>query len=93
MNEVLDLQGYTQAAWWNKIPLAAWGLMGAVAIGGNVLLGYNSRRPAAKNMRFFFFPLMLAIAFLLIADLDSPRGGIIRVRPRNLENVSASIGR
>jgi hypothetical protein len=24
MNEVLNSQGYTQAAWWNRIPIAAW---------------------------------------------------------------------
>jgi len=32
MNEVLNSQGYTQAAWWNRIPIAAWGLMGATGI-------------------------------------------------------------
>jgi hypothetical protein len=26
MNDVLNSQGYTQAAWWNRIPDAAWGL-------------------------------------------------------------------
>jgi hypothetical protein len=93
MNEVIDLQGFTQAAWWNRIPLEAWGLMGVVAIGSSVLLGYSSRRAAARNTRFFFLPLVLAIAFFLIADLDSPRGGAIRVRPQNLESLSASIPR
>lgn len=24
MNDVLNSQGYTQAAWWNRIPVAAW---------------------------------------------------------------------
>src|SRR6516165_469592 len=27
MNDVLNSQGYTQAAWWNRIPLAAWAMM------------------------------------------------------------------
>ena len=27
MNDVLNRQGYTQAAWWNCIPVAAWSLM------------------------------------------------------------------
>src|SRR5690348_11910009 len=31
MNDVLKSQGDTQAAWWNRIPVAAWGLMGLVA--------------------------------------------------------------
>ena len=27
MNNILNSQGYTQAAWWNRIPIEAWGLM------------------------------------------------------------------
>ena len=93
MNDVIDLQGFTQAAWWNRIPLEAWSMMGIVAIGSNVLLGFSSRRAAARNRLFYFLPLVLAIAFFLIADLDSPRGGVIRVHPQNLQSLSASIPR
>ena len=32
MNDVLNSQGYTQAAWWNRIPGSAWGLMGVIAL-------------------------------------------------------------
>ena len=32
------------AAWWNRIPAAAWGLMGLVAIFSNLLLGHSERR-------------------------------------------------
>jgi hypothetical protein len=39
MNDVLNSQGYTQAAWWNRIPLGAWFLMIAVAICSNFLIG------------------------------------------------------
>src|SRR5690348_4226562 len=39
MNDVLNSQGYTQAAWWNRIPVAAWGLMGLVAISCSLLFG------------------------------------------------------
>jgi hypothetical protein len=30
------------------------------------------------------FPFVIAVSFFLIADIDSPRGGIIRIEPRNL---------
>jgi hypothetical protein len=30
MNDLLNSQGYTQAAWWNHIPIAAWSLMAAI---------------------------------------------------------------
>jgi hypothetical protein len=91
MNDVLNSQGYTQAAWWNRIPVEAWGLMGIVAIFGNVLLGYDARRPQPGNPAFLILPLILSISFLLIADMDSPRGGIIRIHPQNLEGLSISL--
>jgi hypothetical protein len=37
------------------------------------------------------FPTMIAIAFFLIADIDSPRGGVIRIDPRNLIDLKQSI--
>ena len=90
VNDVLSSQGYTQAAWWNRIPLAAWGLMGAIAICCNVLLGYNARQ-TGKPVRFLLLPLIVAISFYFIADLDSPRGGLIRVQPQNLVSLSNSL--
>jgi hypothetical protein len=30
------------------------------------------------------FPTMISVSFFLIADIDSPRGGVIRIDPRNL---------
>jgi len=91
MNDVLNSQGYTQAAWWNRIPIAAWALMGAIAICCNLLVGYNARRFEGKARRFFILPLIVSIAFFLIADMDSPRGGVIRVHPQNLESLSRSL--
>jgi hypothetical protein len=42
MNDVLNSQGYTQAAWWNRIPIAAWVLMMAISIFCNLLVGYGA---------------------------------------------------
>jgi hypothetical protein len=50
MNDVLNSQGYTQAAWWNQIPTAAWALMLAVAIVSNLLLGYELRNGAGAGL-------------------------------------------
>jgi hypothetical protein len=91
MNDVLNSQGYTQAAWWNRIPPAAWGLMAAVAICCNLILGYGARRAAAKSALLLAVPLIVSISFFLIADLDSPRGGTIRVRPQNLMSLAESL--
>lgn len=90
MNDVLNSQGYTQAAWWNRIPTAAWALMGAIAICCNFLAGYCVRRFGGKT-KLCILPMIVSISFLLIADIDSPRGGLIRVNPHNLESVSQSL--
>jgi hypothetical protein len=91
MNDVLNSQGYTQAAWWNRIPAAAWALMGAIAICCTLLLGYTSQEPMREGKWFFILPLLVSISFLLIADLDSPRGGVIRVQPQNLLSLYSSM--
>jgi hypothetical protein len=91
MNDVFNSQGYTQAAWWNRIPTAAWGLMAAIAICCNLLIGYGAHRNKAKTILILVLPLVVSISFFLIADIDSPRGGIIQVRPQNLESLSQSL--
>jgi len=88
MNDVLNSQGYTQAAWWNRIPPAAWLMMWLIALLCNVMVGYATRGAAASSLLLLILPLLLAIAFLLIADIDSPRGGVIRVSAQNLVSLS-----
>jgi len=93
MNDVLNSQGYTQAAWWNRIPVAAWGLMAMIAICSNLLVGYGAHHVKEHSILLLVLPLIVSISFLLIADIDSPRGGIIRVRPNNLTSLSQSLHR
>ncbi len=89
MNDVLNSQGYTQAAWWNRIPSSAWGLMIAIAVCSNLLVGYGAR--TAKGVMLFILPLVVAISFLLIADIDSPRRGFIHIVPQNLVALQQSL--
>jgi hypothetical protein len=89
MNDVLNAQGYTQAAWWNRIPIAAWGLMAAIAICCNLLIGYGAHRTDRRI--FLIVPIAVSIAFFLISDIDSPRGGSILVAPQNLLSLSQSL--
>ena len=91
MNDVLNSQGYTQAAWWDRIPLAAWGMMAAIAICANLLVGYGARRVKAERIQTLVLPLVVSISFFLIAEIDSPRGGVIRVRPQNLVGFAQSL--
>jgi hypothetical protein len=86
MNDVLNAQGYTQAAWWNRIPPSAWGLVGGIAICCHLLLGYCAHK--TNTILFLVFALVVSISVFLIADIDSPRGGVIRVLPQNLVALS-----
>ncbi|RZU42283.1 hypothetical protein BDD14_3841 [Edaphobacter modestus] len=89
MNDVLNSQGYTQAAWWNRIPEGAWGLMFLIALFANWMLGYGARQMQTKLL--IVLPLVVSISFFLISDIDSPRRGMIRVHPQNLESLRDSL--
>ena len=89
MNDVLNRQGYTQAAWWNRIPTGAWCLMLALAICCSLLIGYGAH--GKGSLLFAVLPFIVSLAFFLIADIDSPRRGVIRVPPQNLISLSQSL--
>ena len=53
------------------------------------LLGYGvRRRPAVVLM---LFPLVVSVAIFLIAEIDTPGNGMIRVLPHNLISLSQSL--
>ena len=91
MNDVLNSQGYTRASWWDRIPLAAWGLLAVIAICCNLMVGYGARHPEAEGILMLILPTMVSVSFLLIADIDSPRGGVVLVQPRNLLSLAQSL--
>jgi hypothetical protein len=89
MNDVLNSAGYTEAAWRNRVPIAAWILLISIAAFCNFLLGYRAQRKT--SMLLLVLPISLALSFFLIADIDSPRNGVIRVDPQNLESLADSL--
>src|SRR5262249_5605524 len=70
MNDVLNAEGYTQAAWWYRLPEGAWGLMGIISIICCTLLGYRTR--TARGSLLVLVPMALSIAFFFVADIESP---------------------
>jgi hypothetical protein len=89
MNDVLNSQGYTQAAWRNRIPLAAWIFLIAISLFCNLLIGYSAH--GRTPFLFLILPIALSISLFLISDIDSPRRGVIRVHPQNLESLADSL--
>ena len=91
MNDVLNSQGYTQFAWWNRIPTAAWGLMILIAFAANLLVGYATAPTRDRHLLLIVLPVIVAISFFLVGDIDSPRGGVIRIHPKNLDALVHSL--
>lgn len=89
MNDVLNAHGNTQAAWWNRIPHSAWTLLTFISIFCNALIGYVARE--RSTLVLVILPIALAVSFCFIADIDSPRGGWIRVQPQNLKSVAETL--
>jgi hypothetical protein len=91
MNDVINSQGYTQAAWWNRIPIAAWALMAVLAVCCNIMIGYGLLRRDRRML--LILPVAVAVSFYLICDIESPHRGGIQINPQNLEALEQSFGK
>lgn len=91
MNDVINTQGYTQAAWMKHFPPSAWLLLIAIALICNILIGYGSHSNKGNKVYLFILPAIIAIALSMVADIGSPRGGLIRIEPQNLLLLKASL--
>ncbi len=91
MNDVLNSQGYTHAAWLNRIPVEAWVLLLLVALLANGMILYSARSMQKGGWQLLILPLLVAVSVWMIADIDSPRGGLIKVSAPNLRIVLADM--
>ncbi len=89
MNESIDLTEKRLATLENRIPNAIWILLVLISILSCLTIGVSERR------RFWFLmgvsPLTIAIVMALIADLDSPRTGLIQVGQQSLRRVQQDL--
>jgi hypothetical protein len=93
VNDVLNARSSADASWTNRISLEAWTLMAAIAICGNVLVGYGARNFSARTIPILILPpvFLISISLYLIDDIDSPRSGLIAVGPENLVLLADSL--
>ena len=89
MNDVLNSADYTAAAWLNRIPVPAWWLLIMIGVGSNLTIGLGAKR--FNTFLLAVLPLTIAVSLFLIADIDSPRGGVVQVQPQNLSRLAASL--
>ncbi len=65
--------------------------MAAIANFCNLLIGYGARRGGARTGLLLVLPQVIAISFTLMADIVTPRGGVVRVHAENLAGPGQSL--
>ena len=60
-----------------------------IGVGSNLTIGLGAKR--FNSFLLVVLPLTVAISLFLIADIDSPRGGVVEVAPQNLIRLAASL--
>lgn len=91
VDEVVTSAGDSEAAWNNRIPGTAWLMMSAIAVFASLLVGLGLAEGHGFSRMLLALPFVIATAFFLIADVESPRMGIIRVVPDNLVALSQAL--
>ncbi len=82
LNQTIDMCEKRLDALENRIPMEVWWMLVLVAIAGCFLTG--SLHSQGLTPAVLALPVVLAAVLGLIADLDSPRSGLIRVSQRSL---------
>ncbi len=89
LNASIDVSEKRVSARENRIPGGAWFMLIVMSVLTCLTVGYCLQK------RFWFVmlltPLMIAIVLTLVADLDSPRNGWIRVQQPSMERLRRSL--
>jgi len=89
LNDTIDLDAKRLEAFENRIPNTIWFLIFFISGLTSLAFGFTLRT------RFWFpmliLPLMMAAVICLIADLDTSRGGTIRVSQESMRRLQADL--
>jgi hypothetical protein len=92
LNEVFDLREKRRFALDDQVPTAVTFLLSAVALTAMGLVAYgcglNGRRRISPNLTFAF---LIALALIIILDIDSPRAGFVRVSQDSLIRLQQTL--
>jgi hypothetical protein len=89
LNETIDFSETQLSALENRIPQGIWFMLIFVSLLASLLIGRSMRKKFVLLM--LVTPLMFAVVLALIADLDSPRTGLIQVRQASMERLRAPL--
>jgi hypothetical protein len=85
LNDMIDVAEKRLAAFENRVPKTVWLIIFIVATFQSFATGFSLKR------RFWFSlvmtPLVIAVVMALLADLDSPRTGLIRVEQGSMDRL------
>ena len=89
LNQMIELSEESLAALEFRVPRAIWIVLVLISLLACLTVGYSLRR------RFFLAmlvtPLMIAIVMALIADLDSPRNGLLQAGQQSMERLQSDL--
>jgi hypothetical protein len=85
LNEMIDVSEKRMAALEDRVPPAMWLMLILISLLTCFLAGYSMRRRSFLIM--LVSPLMIAVVLSLIADLDSPRAGLIQVSQQSMQRL------
>jgi hypothetical protein len=82
LNDMIDLHEKRMAASENRIPNTIWGMLVLLGVVTCFTVGLGQRRRMVVSM--IVPPLVIAVVMALVADIDSPRSGSIKVSQGSL---------
>ena len=86
-SELRASQQQTTAASQRKLPDAAWLVLIVFAMTACCLIGRQQR----QGFSLLALPVMISLSLFLVAEIDIPGEGIIRVTPEDLEHVAFTL--
>ena len=90
VNESIDLAAARGHAARTRVPQAVWLLLLLVAAGGCCTTGYAAGSSGVRAwVASLALPVLIAVVMTLIADLDRPRGGLIRISQQPMLDLKA----
>lgn len=84
LRDLFDLKTKRAAVYDNRIPSSAWMLLLFIGVASNLLVGFSIGH---RWWLLWVLPLVVAGTLMLVADLDSPVTGFIRVEPKALDQL------
>jgi len=90
LTSMIEVAEERMAAFENRVPITVWIIIFLVAVFQSFATGYSLKR------RFWFSlvmtPLVVAVVMALLADLDSPHGGLITIKQNSMQRLANDAG-